>query len=176
MPELPTGPGREVVEQVRSKQRSHSAPVAIDSPRQRYLCFTLNNEWYGLSVCHLVEVLPPPTITRVPRVPKHILGVMNLRGEVLTAIDLKRILGLPQPTPPSDPALIVVEQGEVRTGLLVDRIGDLVTLVQDDFIEAPLPAEKSHPDLFVGKARRGDLLLGIIAVEKLLQSAGGSSI
>lgn len=172
MPDFPTGPGKKIFEKIQRAQQNHLAPEAADSPEKQYLSFRLGKEWFALSVYHLVEVLPPPKITRVPSVPDHILGVMNLRGEVLLAIDLKRFFGLPQDKPATDPAVIVVEQGGVRTGLLVDSIGDLVSLEQDDFTEEPIPAGKSQPSFFEGAAQWGDVLLSIIRLEGLLQSEG----
>lgn len=172
MPDLPTGPGKKILEQIRRTQQNHLAPEAVDSLHQQYLSFSLNEEWYALSVYDLVEVLPPPKITRVPSLPGHILGVMNLRGEVLSVIDLKRFLGLPQDKAVSDPAIIVVEQGEVRTGLLVDSIGDLVGLAQENISEEPVLAGKSQPSFFEGAARWREVLLSIIRLEKLLCSEG----
>ena len=151
MPDLPTGPGKKILEQIRRTQQNHLAPEAVDSPHQQYLSFSLNEEWYALSVYY---------------------RVMNLRGEVLSVIDLKRFLGLPQDKAVSDPAIIVVEQGGVRTGLLVDSIGDLVGLAQENISEEPVLAGKSQPSFFEGAARWREVLLSIIRLEKLLCSEG----
>jgi purine-binding chemotaxis protein CheW len=113
----------------------------------------------------LVEVLPLPKISRIPHVPAHVLGVMNFRGEVLTAIDLKQFFGLPQLTLESDATIIVVEHYKVRAGLLVDGIGDLVSLSRDDFTEEPVLAERSQPTFFGGTAHWGDILVSIIRLE-----------
>ena len=69
MPDFPTGPGKKILDQVRRTQQDQLASETIDFPHQQYLSFLLNEDWYGLSVYHLVEVLPPPKITRVPSVP-----------------------------------------------------------------------------------------------------------
>jgi purine-binding chemotaxis protein CheW len=176
MPDFPTGPGKKILEQVRRAQQNHLAPETIDSPQQQYLSFHLNEEWYGLSVHQLVEVLPVPKITRVPSVPDYILGVMNLRGEVLSAIDLKQIFGLSQGKAPTDPTIVVVEHVGVRTGLLVDGIGDLVTLAPEDLTEEPLLAGKSQRVFFEGAARWGEVLLSIIKLEGVLQSEGPQAL
>ncbi|UCE83531.1 MAG: purine-binding chemotaxis protein CheW [Deltaproteobacteria bacterium] len=172
MPDFPSGPGKKILEQIRRAQQNQHAPVAKDSPQQQYLSFRLNEEWYALSVYQLVEVLPLPKITRVPSVPDHILGVMNLRGEVLSAIDLKKILGLPQETPAVTPSIVVVEEGGVRTGLLVDDIGDLVDLGLDDLTEEPLLTGKAQPAFFEGAAHWGGILLSVINLRGLLQAEG----
>ena len=170
MPDFPTGPGKNVLEQVRRAQQNHLAPEALDSPEQQYLTFRLNEEWYGLSVYQLVEVLPTPKITRVPSVPNHILGVMNFRGEVLSAIDLKKFLGLPQSEATTDPAIVVVEQGERQTGLLVDEIGDLIDLTPEELSEKPITTGESQRLFFEGAAHWGEVLLSIIKLEGIFQS------
>ena len=172
MPKLPTGPGKKVLEQVRQAQQNHLAPDTIYSPQQQYLTFRLDLEWYALSVYQLVEILPPPRITRVPSVPDHILGVMNIRGEVLSAIDLKRFFGLPQSELTTDQAIIVVQHGELRTGLLVDEIGDLISLAPEVFSEDPIMTDQSQRVFFEGATYWGEVLLSIIRLAGIFQSEG----
>jgi purine-binding chemotaxis protein CheW len=170
MPDFPTGPGKKVLEQVRRAQQNQLAPDGLDSPQQQYLTFRLNEEWYGLSVYQLVEVLPTPKITRVPSVPNHILGVMNFRGEVLSAIDLKKLFGLPQNKATKDPAIVVVEHAERQTGLLVDEIGDLIDLAPEDLSEEPITTGESQRLFFEGATHWGEILLSIIKLEGIFQS------
>jgi purine-binding chemotaxis protein CheW len=172
MADLPTGPGKKILEQIRRAQRNQVASKAIDSPLQQYLSFRLKKEWYAVNVSQLVEVLPPPQITRVPSVPDHILGVMNLRGEVLSVIDLKRFFGLNQGDPGADQAIVVVEYGGVRTGLLVDSIGDLVNLATGELSEEPVLPGRSQPGFFEGAARWHEVLVSIIRLEGILESEG----
>ena len=169
MPDFPNGPGKSILEQVRRAQQNHLAPDAINS-HQQYLTFRLNEEWYGLSVHHLVEVLPMPKITRVPSVPNHILGVMNFRGQVVSAIDLKKIFVLEQSLQTTDPAVVVVEHGEMRTGLLVDEIGDLIGLSPADWSEEPITTARAQRSFFEGTAHWGEILLSIIKLEGIFHS------
>jgi purine-binding chemotaxis protein CheW len=172
MPDAPPGPGRKVLEQIHRAQQNHLAEEVKDSFQQQYLSFRLNQEWYGLVVYHLVEVLPLPRITRVPSVPEHILGVMNFRGEVLSVIDLKRFFGVGLSAPDEEAAIIVVEHDEVRTSLLVDAIGDLINLAPEDLTEAPLLVGKAQGAFFDGALRWEEVLLTIINLERLLQAEG----
>jgi purine-binding chemotaxis protein CheW len=170
MPDSPTGPGKNVIEQVRRAQRNHLAQDTLDSPQQQYLTFRLSEEWYGLSVYQLVEVLPKIKITRVPSVPDHILGVMNFRGEVLSAVDLKKFFGLPQGESRADQAIVVVEHAEMQAGLLVDEIGDLVDLAPEDLREEAITTGESQRVFFEGATNWGDTLLSIIKLEGIFQS------
>ena len=172
MPNSPTGPGKKILDQVRKTQQDQLASETIESLHQQYLSFLLNDDWYALSVHDLVEVLPPPKITRVPSVPDHILGVINLRGEVLSTIDLKSFFGLPQGEPTEEQALIVVEYAGMRTGLLVDDIGDLVNLAPEDLSEEPLLAGTSERVFFEGAAPWGEGFLTVIRLEGIFQAEG----
>lgn len=172
MPDFPTGPGKKILEQVRRAQRNHLEADAVESPLQQYLSFRLKEEWYAVSVSKLVEVLPSPKITRVPSVPDHILGVVNLRGEVLSVIDLKKFFGLNQSDQIVDQAIVVVEHSGVRTGLLVDGIGDLVSLAAGELSEEPLVPGKSQRGFFEGAALRDEVLVSIIRLEGILESEG----
>ena len=172
MPDFTTGPGDKILEQVRQAQQYHLESEIKDSSIHQYLSFRLNREWYAIIVHQLVEVLPFQKITRVPSIPDHILGVMNLRGEVLSVVDLKRFFGLSQDVSAEDQAIVVVEHGQVRTGLLVDAIGDLVDLAPDAMTEEPLLVGQAQCAFFEGAARWGDVLLSIIELEGLLQAEG----
>ena len=171
MPDTASGPGEKILEQVRRARESHLAPEA-EEPSRQYLSFRLEEGWYALRVEWLVEVLPLPKITRVPCVPDHILGVMNLRGEVLSVIDPKRLFSLSQEKPAIDSALVVVEHGGVRTGLLVDAVGDLVNLTPTDFTEEPVLVGKAQRGCFEGAARLGDVPVSLIHLESLLHLEG----
>jgi purine-binding chemotaxis protein CheW len=175
MSDFPTGPGKNVLEQVRWAQQHHLAPKTAESSQQQYLTFHLDQEWYALPVYQLVEVLAPPKITRVPSIPDHILGVMNFRGEVLSVLDVKRFFGLPESECKTDQAIIVVEEGEVRTGLLVDEIGDLVSLTSKHLSEEPILAGTSQRAFFLGAAHWGEILLSVIDLDGILQSEGMTS-
>jgi purine-binding chemotaxis protein CheW len=170
MPDFPTGPGKNVIEQVRRAQQNHLASDTLDSPQQQYLTFRLNEEWYGLSVYQLVEVLPTPKIARVPSVPDHILGVMNFRGKVLSAIDLKKLFDLPESESTADQAIVVVEHGDMQTGLLVDEIGDLIDLALEDLSEEAITTGESQRAFFEGAIHWGEVLLSIIKPEGIFQS------
>jgi purine-binding chemotaxis protein CheW len=166
-----TAPGQRILEQLRRAREARFAP-GPGSVRPHYLTVRLRDELYALRVEYLVEILPAPRITRVPSVPEHIVGVMNFRGEVLAVIDLKRFFCLPQSEPAVDRIVVVVKHGEVRTGLLVDGVGDLVPLSPDDLAEEPFGAGRAQRATFEGVARFQGCLVSLINLERLLQCEG----
>ncbi|HVO83421.1 MAG TPA: chemotaxis protein CheW [Syntrophobacteria bacterium] len=169
MPPDPPEPGERILDQVRRAREERLTPET-ESGHLQYLTVRLGDELYALRVEHLVEILPAPRITRVPSVPEHILGVMNFRGEILPVIDLKRFFSLSRSEPAADRIVVVAKHGEVRTGLLVDGVGDLVPLSPDDHTEEPLVAGRAQRATFEGVARFKGELVSLINLAGLLQS------
>jgi len=167
----PSAPGERILEQVRRAQEERLT-LRTEEVGLQYLTVRLGDEWYALRLEYLVEILPAPRITKVPSVPEHILGVMNFRGEILPVIGLKRFFSLPQSEPAADGIVVIVKHGEVRTGLLVDGVGDLVPLSPDDLTEGPRVADQARRAAFDGVARLKGGLISLINLEGLLQYDG----
>ncbi len=113
--------------------------------------FTLDGHVYGVDVDRVQEVLRSQPRTRVPLAPREVAGLVNLRGQVLTAIDLRERLGLPQRDAGVEPMVVVIRVGGEPISLLVDTIGDVVDVEPQDF-EPP-------PDTLLDGAR--NLVLGV---------------
>jgi len=108
----------------------------------QYVTFTLGGNLYGIGVGNVQEVLPYRRTTPVPLAAPDVAGLVNLRGQVVLALDLRTRLGLP-PRAEGEPMMVVVKVGPEPVSLLVDAIGD-VAEVDDEQFEAPpptLPAE-----------------------------------
>jgi purine-binding chemotaxis protein CheW len=88
----------------------------------RHVIFRVEKERYGLPLAAVREVVvPPERFTRVPRAPTAVAGVMNLRGRVVTVVELRQLLGLPDgPTPPS--RVVLLDRGRRDLGLLVTEV------------------------------------------------------
>ena len=106
-------------------------------PRQLCTC-TLGGLWLGIDVLEVQEVLRWQPTTRVPLAPAAVRGLINLRGQIVTAVDMRRLFGLPASAPDAEPMNIVVRALETPVSLLVDAIGDVVE-VSDAMAEPPPP-------------------------------------
>ncbi len=115
------------------------------SPTQQFTTFWLAGNLYGVEVEHVQEVLRSQELTRVPQAPEAVAGLLNLRGQVVTAIELRTRLGL-EPRGEDEKAILVVVRlhGEV-VSLLADAIGDVADVAEDAF-EVP-------PDTLAGSVR-----------------------
>ncbi len=112
----------------------------------RLVTFTLDDRSYGIDVSAVQEVLRGLPRTRIPLAPSALAGLINLRGQVLTAIDLREQLALPPRAGERDPMLIVIRVAGEPIALLVDTIGSVVD-VEDDQFEPP-------PDTLAGPTRQ----------------------
>ncbi|HLT82791.1 MAG TPA: chemotaxis protein CheW [Phototrophicaceae bacterium] len=101
----------------------------------QYVTFTLGENLYGIGVGNVQEVLPFRATAGVPLAPADVAGLVNLRGQVVLALDLRTRLGLPQ-REDAEPMMVVVKLGQEPVSLLVDAIGD-VAEVDDEQFEAP---------------------------------------
>jgi purine-binding chemotaxis protein CheW len=99
--------------------------------------FVVNGYLFGVEVATVQEVIRCQSMTRVPLAPPAFGGLVNLRGQVIAAIDLRRRLGFPDRTAGELPMDVIVRTGDGLVSLLVDRIGDVVEVSEEAFEEPP---------------------------------------
>ena len=124
--------------------------------------FWLDGDLFGVEVEHVQEVLRSQSITRVPLAPPAVAGLINLRGQVVTAIELRERLGR-KPRPEGQEAVVIVVRlhGEA-VSLLVDSIADVVDVNARDFESPPDTLDGSARDLILGAYKlSGQLLLAL---------------
>lgn len=129
----------------------------------KYLTFFLSNEEYGLKILTVHEIIGMMPVTRVPRTPDFIRGVLNLRGKVIPVVDLRIRFGM-DVVESQDVCIIVVQVRGIQMGIVVDRVSEVVTVAADD-IEPPPSFGFDVPTDFllgIGKSQgRVKLLLDI---------------
>jgi purine-binding chemotaxis protein CheW len=124
--------------------------------------FRLDGDLYGIEVEHVQEVLKSQGLTRVPLAPAAVAGLINLRGQVVTAIELRERLGRPPRPEGTDAVVIVVRLHGEAVSLLVDSIADVVDVDAADFEAPPDTLEGQARDLIRGAYKlHGQLLLAL---------------
>jgi purine-binding chemotaxis protein CheW len=103
---------------------------------EQFCTFFLDGHFFGTPVPQVQEVIQYQVMTRVPLAPSVVSGMINLRGQIVPAIDLRRRLGLPERPPDKLPMNVVVRTAEGAVSLLVDEIGDVIE-VEVDALESP---------------------------------------
>ncbi len=127
--------------------------------------FTLNGQTFGIDVDQVQEVLRFQARTRVPLAPPQVAGLVNLRGQVLTAIDLRVSLGLPERVD-LEPMVVVVQVAGEPVSLLVDAIGDVVQVDQRDLEPPPDTLTDASRDLILGAYKLPDRLLIVLDADR----------
>lgn len=148
---------------------SHETPID-----RRWSTFHLGGEMFALRVDDVQEVMLLPPITPVPLSPPHVVGLVNLRGQVLAAIDVRGRLACPPRVPkPSEKLLVLHVRGQQHVGVVVDEIGDVLELEPADWQAAPetMSAEQRRHVAGVYPLE-GKLLLGL-KVSALIADDGG---
>jgi purine-binding chemotaxis protein CheW len=134
-----------------------------------FLCFFLDNKQYGIDLDLVCEIVFPPDLTWVPRMEPHILGVIPIRGAVVTLIDLRQLMGLEPTTWPRSAQIITVELKGEQIGLLVDSVTQVKRLKTSDLEKSPNLCDGQHTEhvLFVSRPTPEELLI-IIDLDAIL--------
>jgi purine-binding chemotaxis protein CheW len=136
--------------------------------RQQYATFFVNGMYFGIDVLRVQEVLRAQEMTRVPLAPPVIEGLINLRGQIVTAIDMRRRLKLP-PRDTDTPATNVVVQSEGgAVSLLVDEIGDVVEVSQSCYELPPVNMPAAQRALVDGIYKLDGVLLLVLNTDRTL--------
>lgn len=149
------------------QQRVSEAEPREEQDRVSYLGFCLGAEVYGLPLEQLREVARVSHLRRVPGAPPGVAGLVNLRGEILCALDVRAILGLPLQPSTESPFLIALRGFTDPLGLIVDSIADIYAVAPSE-IEAPpatWPAERAA--CFIGTARVPAGLMGLLDLARV---------
>ncbi len=136
------------------------------TPTKQFATFTLNSLFLGVDVLKVQEVIRYQTMTRVPTAPAMVEGLINLRGQIITAIDLRLRLDLPARPEDQLPMNVVVRTDDGALSLLVDEIGDVVEIADESFERIPETVTGVVRDLVTGVYKLDGRLLLILDTEK----------
>jgi purine-binding chemotaxis protein CheW len=134
-----------------------------------FVTIRLAGQLLGIPVLLVHDVLKPLNITRVPLSPKWVAGVLNLRGKIVTAIDLRNRLGLPPRATDGGPGMsVVVEHKGEPYSLLIDSVGEVLSLDETSFERNPVTLDQTWRDVSDGIYRLKDELMVVLDVKRLL--------
>lgn len=133
---------------------------------KQFCTFFVHGLFFGVEVLKVQEVIRYQEMTLVPLAPKTIQGLINLRGQIVTAIDLRRRLDLPSRTQDELPMNVVVRTEDGAVSLLVDEIGDVVEIFDDVYERPPETLQGAARELITGVYKLKEQLLLILDTEK----------
>ena len=139
--------------------------------RGQFATFFVADLFFGVDVLCVQEVLRFQQMTRVPQAPEVIEGLINLRGQIVTAIDMRRRLRLPPRADNQTPMNMVVRTEEGAVSLLVDEIGDVLDVDDSAYERPPENLDEAASDLILGVYKLKDRLLLVLDTEKTVDLA-----
>jgi purine-binding chemotaxis protein CheW len=154
--------------------------VASITGTKQYLTFQLGDEVFGLDVSHVREILEFTTVTRVPRTPDYMRGVINLRGSVVPVLDMRLKFGLTRTEKSVNTCVVVVEVSFEREnmviGALVDSVQEVFELEADQIEPAPKIGIQLRTEFIKGMGKREEAFIIILDIDKVFSAEEITSI
>ena len=139
-----------LLEAIKEKRKSNSI-IDVDEKKIKVVIFSLSNGFYSFYGEEVREILPLGNIFYVPGAPENILGVINVRGDIESVINIHRVLGLPDSKKSQKGRIVIAEADGIRSGILVDSIEDVLDIPADS-IRPPLSTlDSSLKDFISGE-------------------------
>ncbi|MBC7954199.1 MAG: chemotaxis protein CheW [Rhodospirillaceae bacterium] len=135
---------------------------------QDYVTMFIEGQLFGIPVLTVQDVLGPQKITRIPLAPREVAGSLNLRGRIVTAIDVRLRLALSNKGGDNKSMSVVVDMGGELYSLMVDQVGEVLSLPAAKFERNPPTLDVSWREFSTGIYRLEDKLLVVLDVAKLL--------
>lgn len=135
---------------------------------ERFLEFSLGAERFGIPLLQVRELISVPDTTPIPYSPKYFKGIMNLRGQVISVIDLRLKLGVKATDDQSECAVVIVEFEGFRLGLIVDSINKVLQIEEGEIAEVPEVKATGGKDYINGVFKNGDDLIVLLELPSLL--------
>jgi|SRR5579863_464613 purine-binding chemotaxis protein CheW len=137
---------------------------------RQYSTFYVGGLFFGIEVLRVQEVLRYLEMTKVPLAPDVIQGLINLRGQIVTAVDMRRQLGLSERSADELPMNLVVRSDEGTVSLLVDEIGDVLDVPAHSYEPVPDNLPAKHREMIAGIYKLDGRLLLVLDAERALQT------
>jgi purine-binding chemotaxis protein CheW len=133
-----------------------------------FVTFLVADQLFGIPVLTVQEVLGPQRITRIPLAPAEVAGSLNLRGRIVTAIDIRHRLGMPARPADTEPMSVVVESRGDLYSLAVDAVGEVLRFETEAYEQNPGTLSPALREVSAGIYRLDGQLLIVLDVERLL--------
>lgn len=135
----------------------------------KYVVFKMEDEYYGISINNVLSIEKIDKITRIPNTPKYVLGLINLRGDVVPVIDLRMKLGFDSNIEESNRRTIIIQENETVVGLMVDSTSEVLEIEKNNIDTPPVSESNELLNYVVGIGKIKDKLIILLNLEKLLE-------
>ena len=142
--------------------------IDTDDPILQWVTFQLGEETYGVNVMQVQEVLRVTEIAPVPGAPSYVLGIINLRGNVVTVLDTRKRFGMPPREVDDASRVLIIESANQVVGILVDSVSEVVYLRGSEIEAAPNVGNEESSRFIQGVCNREEELLILVDLNKFL--------
>ena len=156
----------------KSTEATQESQQGMEELAGKYLTFELGDESYGLQILKVQEIIKMQEITKVPRTPEYVKGVINLRGKVMPVIDLRRIFEMEEVEASRDTCIIVVQvqRGDtsVILGVIVDKVSEVLEIGEEEIEPAPSFGTQVDTHFILGMAKTKDSVKILLDIDKIV--------
>lgn len=147
-----------------------------DDPVVQWVTFKLAHETYGINVMKVQEVLRVTDIAPVPGAPSYVLGIINLRGHVVTVIDTRERFGLCTEEMTDNSRIVIIEAGKSVIGMLVDSVAEVVYIRESEIEQTPNVGSDETSRFIQGVCYKNETLLILVELNRILTGDEWSEI
>ncbi len=139
-----------------------------DTQKDRFLSFKIANEDYAIEIKYIIEIIGIQKVTKVPNISNYIKGIINLRGNIIPVVDIRKRFGLDEIPYNDRTCIIVVSLSNTSIGLIVDEVQEVVNISEDFIAPPPATNKGSHSKFIQGIGRVGKTVKILLNINRLL--------
>lgn len=139
-----------------------------DTQKGKFLTFSIENEYYGIEIKFVTEIIGVQVITEIPELPSYIKGIINLRGKIIPVIDIRLRFKKTQKEYNDRTCIIVIDINEISVGLIVDNVCEVLTINDDNIVPPPNIKTGFNSKYIKGIGKVGNEVKLILDCNKLL--------
>lgn len=152
---------------------NNSIPVSAENELSqtlggKFLTFFLKNEEYGIEILKVQEIVGMLPVTRVPRTPHFIRGVVNLRGKIIPVTDLRLRFNMEEGEPTEENCIIVVRTSGVEIGLIVDKVSEVLDIAQGQTESVPSFGTEVKTEYLIGIGKTASSVILLLNIDRVI--------
>jgi len=164
----------------KSTEKTQESQQGMEELAGKYLTFELGDESYGLQILKVQEIIKMQEITKVPRTPDYVKGVINLRGKVMPVIDLRKTFGMEEVEASRDTCIIVVQvqrgEASVILGVIVDKVSEVLEISGEEIEPPPSFGTQVDTHFILGMAKTKDSVKILLDIDKVVSEGEMESL
>lgn len=151
-----------------SMRKDLNQEIRVATDENQFLTFHLGTELYGIDILRVQEIKGYTVVTKIPNTPRHIKGVLNLRGTIVPIVELRTKFGMPTIDYTAFTVIIVVVVRDKVMGLVVDAVSDVLNIDKKDIQSPPQFSVRVDVSFLNGIGKCGDKLVALLDIDRML--------